>query len=189
MSVPFVIKTSESKYYDHHLYFFQFPQDGAEMVEVLSLFNSAIPGVDTIHIHMNNSGGELATGLQLLFAIEEAIVHGVQVVMYLESLCESMAAVFVMRLILLGVELHYGEGFYLMFHNVSINGGEGTCTNVLHDAAATQAIYKNMLIKSCKPMMTDEEIQSILDGKELYIFAGDLTERIKNIVPVQETLH
>jgi len=187
MATPFVIKSIETILTDHHVYFYEFI-DG-EMTEMLFLINTIDPGSDCLHLHMNNCGGSIHAGTQVLFALEEAMKSGVRVVLYIESICESMAAVFVCKVINMGAEVHMGDGQYLMFHNVSIEGSTGPCTNVFKDAQATKELYEHILVSWCKPILTDEEITNILNGVELYMPPGVLLERIKAIIPEGETVH
>lgn len=187
MTVPFVIKTFDSQYHDHHVYLYHFEDE--QMVDLINLFNTADAATDKIHIHMACDGGDTTAGRQVLFAIDEMMATGVEVVLYLEAECFSMASIFICRLIMLGAELHYGKLFYMMFHNVSIAASEGFCTNILQDAGATYAQYKQMLLTNCVPIITEVEVESILKGEEIRIFAEDLTKRIELLKSTSETLH
>ena len=182
----FGIRTVETVLRDHHIYLYEFSED---MTDLLFLINSAVAGCDTLHFHMNNCGGDMHSGAQILHAIEEAMDCDIHVICYIEAICESMGAVFVARLITLGATVHIGKVQYLMFHNVSISQGSSTCTNVIRDAEETRKLYLHMLENYCRPLITDDEIARVIKGEEIYISCDVLIARIKSIIPEGETVH
>ena len=188
MSNPFYIATTESVYKDHHVYLYDFVD--SEMTPLLQLFNTAEAGVDSIHIHIASCGGDTTAGRQLLYTIQNAVSSGVNIQLYLDAECHSMASVFVCRLILLGIPLHISDIFFLMFHCVRANYGEEESIHyTMEDGVSSLAIYKTMLLHYCVPILTLDEVERIMKGEIIRVWPSELKERCSKLVPDEETIH
>lgn len=185
---PYSIHTVESVFRDHHIFFNEFTDN---MPELFSLIVETMGGTDCLHFHMNNCGGDMHSGLQLLTLVQEAMARGTEVVLHIESDNDSMAAVFISKLIILGVETRFGEHFTIMFHSPS--GGVGTAqrtVDIEDDMRHLNKSYFRLLQLSCAGILTEEEMKAVAAGLELRIPRDDFVKRCQSLIDVpSETVH
>jgi ATP-dependent protease ClpP protease subunit len=184
---PYTIYTTESVFKDHHIWFYSFESD---MPDLMNLIANTMGGIDCVHFHMNNEGGDMLSGMQLLTVIQEAMGRGTEFVLHVESNCDSMASVFICKLITMGVETHFGEHFTVMFHSPSGGGGETMrIGDILDDMHHFNMMYLQLLKTSCTGILSEQEINQIVSGKELRIEHADFVLRCSNLIDKSETIH
>lgn len=126
---------------------------------------------DTITLHINSSGGSLATALQFYRCLGESQAS---IVASIEGEAMSAATIIMMQADAYLISPHS----MFMFHNYSGGvfgkGGEMMdqleferlwSTNLLHD------VYKNFL--------TEDEINTILDNKDIWLTSDEVSERLQ----------
>jgi len=128
---------------------------------------------DQVTLLLGGTGGSVEAGTQIAHAMQNCSC-GVDVVVH--SNCYSMHAI----LALCGTSLHMQPTTFLMFHNYSAGrvgkGGE------LHAAVKEYDKHsKSMDRHFCSPFLTDEELNQIMNDKDVYVHETDrdLKKRIK----------
>lgn len=128
---------------------------------------------DDVFIYLNNRGGLVDTGIQIINAFDECqgVVHTV-----IDGIAASIAAV----IWLAGHQrtvLNHGS---LMLHNFSAGvSGKG------HEILETVMGYNSYILEMFKmyttPFLTDEEYAKMIDGKDYWFSANQIKERLEII--------
>lgn len=66
----------------------------------------------------------------------------------------------------------------MMVHACSYSPGWGKEVDVFSSATYTNRVNREWVERTYKGFLTEQELQSVLDGKDLYFFADDLRERL-----------
>jgi len=127
---------------------------------------------DVVKIHINSTGGDLYTAIQFLRVVSEC--EGT-VINSVEGACMSAATLIFMNAD--GYEVSPHSVF--MFHNYSTGmygkGGE------LYDSITHERKWsENLLRELYKGFLTEEEIQAILDNKDIWMDGDEVATRIAN---------
>lgn len=140
-----------------------------------TLRNSA--ETDLIYLHLNSSGGDFHTGLQLINNIRAAPAH---VVTLLEARAYSMAAL----IFLAGDELVVHDNCQLMFHTYSgVFSGKGNEQQA--EAHALGAWFEKIMQRLCRPFLTETEIDHILKGSDLWMDSDEIARRLSRMKRAQ----
>ncbi|MBC8741869.1 Clp protease ClpP [Paraburkholderia sp. UCT31] len=126
---------------------------------------------DEVNIYLNCPGGDVGTGLQIVNGIRKCAAD---VTVHLEGFGYSMAA-------LLFCACHsatVADHSLLMFHDYSSEplGGKGNEQKAEIMMATTW--FARLMKDLCSPFLTDAEITSICDGKDIWIDAEDIRRRL-----------
>jgi len=125
---------------------------------------------DTITIHINSNGGVLSTAIQFMRVLRES---DATVTTSVEGDCMSAATL----LFLCGDNVEISEHSMFMFHNYS--GGLVGKGGEIHDAATYERKWSENLWKSeYKDFLTETEIASMLDGKDLWMDGDEVLRRL-----------
>lgn len=156
----------DSKHKLHHIYLSEnIESDVSKYFDLFYFFNTA-SSTTSVEIHLNSGGGSLVVGSQLYWAIRtsKAKVHVI-----VEHDCASMGAV----LALAGDTVEMRPGTHLMFHNYSSElprtKGKELATTIENISKS----YENLLIHSCVPFLSWDELRLILNDVDIYVYAGD----------------
>lgn len=131
---------------------------------------------DTVHIHLNTPGGDLTTGVQLINAIKASQGH---VITHLESEICSLGSI----LFLAGEEMVVYDNCVMMFHNYS-TGYAGKGHEIASYVDATSKWYNNLMKDVCSPFLSDEELDRIIRGEDLWMQSEEIAERLQHMVKV-----
>lgn len=142
--------------------------------ELFELFRSLSPN-DVVYLYLNCPGGNLVTGQQLINAMTESQAH---IVTILDGVCMSLAPLILFS----GDEIVIHDHGMIMFHDFSQTQGEGKGSELLTGAIAWNEFYKEMLVKHAKPFLTDEEIEQVVSGQDLYMNATKVKRRIQKVM-------
>lgn len=126
---------------------------------------------DVVRVYINCPGGNLFTGVQLISCMKQSAAH---IITFLDGQAMSLAPL----ILFAGDDINISENSLIMFHHYSSWGG-GKGNEQLSNATAMNEFYKNSLIKYAKPFLNDDEIDKIIDGKDLYFGDDIINERIK----------
>lgn len=131
---------------------------------------------DQINFHLNNFGGLVHTGHQLIGAIKGCKAN---ITMVVAAPVYSMAAI----LAVVGNDLIVKSPAFLMFHDyASVEAGKG------HEMQAGIEAYKkyfsDLLTDYCHPFLSKDEIKTILAGGDTYIHTKDAIQRFKRHINV-----
>lgn len=126
---------------------------------------------DMIYIHINSEGGNLFTAIQFLRILGET--RGT-VVASVEGLCMSAATI-----IFMAAKHHQiTEHSIFMFHNYSttVNGKGGEMFDqIVHFRNWGEIMMRDVY----NDFLTNEEIASILEGKDMYMMTKDVASRLE----------
>jgi len=125
---------------------------------------------DVIHIHLNVTGGILATGVQIIAAMKSSAAT---IITSIEGECHSLGTL----IFLSGDEFIVSQFALAMFHNYS---GEsyGKGNERYAEVIATNDWFGRIAATAYKDFLTDEEINSILKGSDLWMNDEEIVERL-----------
>lgn len=156
----------------HHVYLTESITCSEKYAELLNQLRLASVH-DQFRFYLNNFGGYLHTGIQIINAINECEA---KVVMVVDAPIYSMASL----LALCGNEIIINDNSFLMFHDYS--GGTVGKGNELFTKAINDREYTAKLFTYCAyPFLSFEEINNICEGKDLYVSAEDARKRFKKL--------
>lgn len=128
---------------------------------------------DLVYLHLNSSGGDFNTGLQI---INNILASNARVVTILEARAYSMAAL----IFLCGDELIVHDNCQLMFHIYSgIFAGKGNEQQA--EVAAIGSWFEKVMSRLCSPFLTDGEIAGILKGADLWMDSDEIRRRLRRM--------
>ena len=144
------------------------PEDYSEWNQILRSSGEQ----DVVYLHINCYGGQALTAVQLMRAISESRAT---VVASVEGACMS-AATF---LFLMADVCEISDHSIFMFHNFSggtIGKGNEMMAQVHHNDKWARGLMESIY----KDFFTQEEIDSILEGKDYWLSPDEVTERLKS---------
>lgn len=125
---------------------------------------------DLVVLHINSYGGDLFTAIQFMRVIAETKA---MVVASVEGACMSAATV----IFLSAKSWEISKHSMFMFHNYSTGsfgkGGE-LYDNIIHERKWSEKLWKDVYTD----FLTDEEIKSILNNKDIWMSAEEVTKRL-----------
>ncbi len=125
---------------------------------------------DLIYLHLNSSGGDFNTGLQI---INNVLASEARVVTVLEARAYSMAAF----IFLCGDELVGHDNCQLMFHIYSGSfAGKGNEQQA--EVIAVSSWFEKVMVRLCTPFLTETEIDHILKGSDLRMDSDEIRRRL-----------
>jgi len=129
---------------------------------------------DTIKIYINSPGGDLYTALQFLRVMGECEGH---LVTSVEGACMSAATM----IFLSGHEYQVTPHSLFMFHNYSggVFGKGGEQYDQIQYERAWSEKFMNEVYKD---FLTTEEIQSMLNNKDIWMTSEQVLERIEKVM-------
>jgi ATP-dependent protease ClpP protease subunit len=143
------------------------PEDYAEWNQILRSSGEQ----DVVYLHINCYGGQALTAVQLMRAISESRAT---VVASVEGACMS-AATF---LFLMADVCEISDHSIFMFHNFSggtIGKGNEMMAQVHHNDKWARGLMESIY----KDFFTQEEIDSILEGKDYWLSPDEVSERLE----------
>ena len=129
---------------------------------------------DTIKIYINSPGGDLYTALQFLRVMGECEAH---LITSVEGCCMSAATM----IFLSGHEYQVTPHSLFMFHNYSggVFGKGGEQYDQIQYERAWSEKFMNEVYKD---FLTTDEIQSMLNNKDIWMTSGQVLERIEKVM-------
>lgn len=141
-----------------------------EYVEWFQILRAASEN-DTVYIRINSEGGDLFSALQLVRAIQES---NATVICSVEGICMSAAT-----LIFLSADrFELSDHTMFMFHNYSsgtIGKGGEMYDQITHFRAWSEKLFNSFY----KDFLTDAEIKSMLDNKDIWLDAEEVAKRLE----------
>lgn len=120
---------------------------------------------------VNSPGGALSGLLTLLEGLNMTEAHTVAL---LVGSVSSAASIFALHC----DEVYVGENSTMLCHNVSYGtGGKGS--DVLAHVKHISSTANKLLRRTYKNFLTEEEINDMIDGKEIYLESDEIVERLK----------
>lgn len=153
----------------HHFYITGPIGEADEYIDLIDCLYSGKPG-DTVFIHLNTPGGHLDTTMQILNAIQsaECDVFGIA-----DGPVCSAGTLILFACPNIGIQ----DYSYLMLHDGS-EGVIGKVNENLKQAQFTAKLLEKICNKVYYPFFSKKEIATILDGKDMWLTAEEVNERI-----------
>jgi ATP-dependent protease ClpP protease subunit len=145
-------------------------EDAKEYVEWFDTIRNAGEN-DIVKIHINSPGGDLFTAIQFMRVIAES---SATTVVSVEGACMSAATM----IFLCGEQFEVSEHSMFMFHNYSgmaIGKGGEMYDNIVHERKWSENILRSVY----EDFLTEDEIKSILDNKDIWMDGHEVIKRIK----------
>jgi len=148
-----------------------------QYIDVIHLIQSTLEG-DTINLHINSPGGNVATTIQLRTAL---LNTDATVIASVEGECHSAATILMLSADLIEIAPHTS----FMVHNYSSSafgkGGE-LYERIEHLNNWSYEFFKDVY----KDFLTENELQDIVKGKDLWMTAKEVQERLERILKKRE---
>jgi ATP-dependent protease ClpP protease subunit len=133
---------------------------------------------DLIYLHLNSSGGDFNTGLQI---INNIIASEARVITILEARAYSMAAL----IFLAGDKLIVHDNCQLMFHIYSgYFSGKGNEQQA--EVIAVGKWFEKVMARICIPFLSEAEIGRILKGADLWMDSDEISHRLMRMQRAQD---
>lgn len=162
-----------SQFRTEEFYIFGSIESCEHYVDMITFLENAVDG-EIAKIYLNTPGGHLDTAISLIHSIQNTqatvivIAHG-QVASagtMLFFACQNR------------IVMPYS---HFMFHDGSYGGAEQKFNEHVKYAAATHNLYKTMAYDFYCPYFSEDEVKEILEGKDVYLTANEMIDRIDAI--------
>jgi ATP-dependent protease ClpP protease subunit len=154
----------------HDFYLSGTVEPAEEYVEWFEIIRRAAP-TDVIRIHINSYGGDLFSAIQMVRVLNECEAT---VITSVEGACMSAAT-----MIFLNADIYeVSEHSMFMFHNYSAalagKGGE------MFDQLSHERVWSEKMLQDIyKDFLTQKEIQSILNNKDIWMDGDQVLDRLE----------
>jgi ATP-dependent Clp protease protease subunit len=128
---------------------------------------------DRIIIYINTPGGNLFAGMQIINAIRTTAAH---VTTVLESHAFSLGTL----IFLSGHEWIVMDDSQMMFHNFS-SSLTGKGNEQIAEVQANVKWFNKIMKRICHPFLTNDEINAISDGRDLWLDSDDIRKRLSRM--------
>jgi len=132
------------------------------------------PHTDTIVIHLNTHGGNLATGLQLVNAMKFTEAH---VICSLEGEAFSLGSM----IFLAGDEFLIHDNSRMMIHHFT-GGTFGKGNEQVSQLESDIKWFRTLAHDYYIPFITKQELTDILKGEDLWLQTADIRKRLTKMV-------
>jgi ATP-dependent protease ClpP protease subunit len=146
-------------------------------IEELSAIRNAGEG-DSIEIFLNTPGGHVNTGAQFVSAIQNSKAT---VIAHLESECHSAGTY--IALACDGLVVY--DNAFMLIHNYS-GGSYGKGDDSLEQVKSTRDWIRDMMRRTYVPFLSEKELDSVFDNKDIYLRADDIKKRWDRVVEDRE---
>ena len=155
----------------HEFYLTGSVNEASEYVEWFNTIRHASAD-DTIQIYINSYGGDLFTAIEFVNVIQKTKA---KVKMIVEGACLSAATVIFLQ----GHEFEIHPFSTFMVHTyTSGTFGKG---NEMYDQISYEKNWSENIIRSVyDKFLTQEELNMVIEGKDLWLTPKEVTERMKN---------
>lgn len=150
------------------------------MIEDAALYNDlfytlrSANATDLIYLHLNTTGGDFDTGLQIINNMQASAAR---VVTVLEARAYSMGAF----IFLAGDELVVHDNCQLLFHSYSgIFTGKGSEQQA--QAMAVANWFGKFMERICQPFLSLREIKAIQKGTDLWMDSDEIRRRMARML-------
>lgn len=126
---------------------------------------------DVIKIYINSPGGNVFTAIQFMRVLKES---SAKIVMSVEGECASAATM----IFLCGDSFEVSEHSMFMFHNYS-SGVFGKGGEMFDQLKHERKWSERLLREIYEDFLTEQEIVSILDNKDIWMSGDEIIERLK----------
>jgi len=142
-----------------------------EYIEWFELIRSAGEN-ETVVLHINSPGGDLYTAIQFIRVMQECRGH---IIASVEGACMSAATIIFLQ----AHEFMISNYSSFMFHNYSggtMGKGGEMVDQIVFEKKWSEEIFKGVY----HDFLTEKEIESMLDGKDIWMSGEEVAERLTN---------
>lgn len=154
----------------HHVWFNTEIESADKYVDVFDCLMQATEG-DVIAVHINSPGGDLDTAIQIIDALESTPATTIA---FLEGQACSAGSMIAMAC----ENVEVSEYAYMMIHTFYHATG-GKFSDIQTSTDFYTKWWSGIFDRLYKDFCTEEEIEEILAGKELWLGADEIVERFK----------
>lgn len=135
---------------------------------------------DIIYLHLNTSGGDFDTGLQIINNMQASSAN---VVTVLEARAYSMGAF----IFLSGDEYIVHDNCQLLFHIYS-GSFAGRGNEQQAEVHAVSNWFEKFMTRTCQPFLSPVEIKDVLKGSDVWMDSDEIRRRMERIRRAQVKL-
>jgi ATP-dependent Clp protease protease subunit len=135
---------------------------------------------DLIYLHLNTSGGDFDTGLQI---INNMLASSANVITVLEARAYSMGAF----IFLAGDEFIVHDNCQLLFHIYS-GSFAGRGNEQQAEVLAVSNWFEKFMTRTCQPFLSAAEIKNVLKGSDVWMDSDEIRRRLERIRRAQMKL-
>lgn len=135
---------------------------------------------DLIYLHLNTSGGDFDTGLQIINNMQASSAN---VITVLEARAYSMGAF----IFLAGDEWIVHDNCQLLFHIYS-GSFAGRGNEQQAEVLAVSNWFEKFMTRTCQPFLTTAEIKDVLKGSDVWMDSDEIRRRMERIRRAQTKL-
>jgi ATP-dependent Clp protease, protease subunit len=135
---------------------------------------------DLIYLHLNTSGGDFDTGLQIINNMQASSAN---VITVLEARAYSMGAF----IFLAGDEFVVHDNCQLLFHIYS-GSFAGRGNEQQAEVLAVSNWFEKFMTRTCQPFLTATEIKDVLKGSDVWMDSDEIRRRLERIRRAQVRL-
>jgi len=160
----------------HHFYITGEIGPAHYYIEMIHIIRTA-PSTDVIYIHLNTTGGQLDTGIQIINAMNESNAH---IICSIEAQAFSLGSM----IFLSADDYIVHENSMLMIHN--FNGalsGKGNEQRLRLDAITT--LFDSFVRPLYIPFIDEEEFENVIDGKDIWLQCEQIKERLEKMLELR----
>jgi len=128
---------------------------------------------DIIYLHLNTSGGDFDTGLQIINNMQASSAN---VVTVLEARAYSMGAF----IFLAGDEYIVHDNCQLLFHIYS-GSFAGRGNEQQAEVLAVSNWFEKFMTRTCQPFLSNSEIKDVLKGSDVWMDSDEIRHRLERI--------
>jgi ATP-dependent protease ClpP protease subunit len=135
---------------------------------------------DMIYLHLNTSGGDFETGLQIINNMQASSAN---IVTVLEARAYSMGAF----IFLSGDEYIVHDNCQLLFHIYS-GSFAGRGNEQQAEVHAVSIWFEKFMTRTCQPFLTTVEIRDVLKGSDVWMDSDEIRRRLERLRRAQVKL-
>jgi ATP-dependent protease ClpP protease subunit len=155
----------------HHFYITgELEEDMDIYAEMLNTIKTA-EAHDKIYLYLNSYGGVLTTALQIISTISQSVAEVITVIE--GEVCSAATFIF-----LAGDKYIVNDNTIFMIHNYS-HGSHGKGGEVASHVTFTQEHFRELAFYYYRDILTDKEIESVCDDKDIWLTSEKLLKRLK----------
>lgn len=128
---------------------------------------------DLIYLHLNTSGGDFDTGLQIINNMQASSAN---VVTVLEARAYSMGAF----IFLSGDEYIVHDNCQLLFHVYS-GSFAGRGNEQQAEVLAVASWFEKFMNRTCQPFLSAAEIKDVLKGSDVWMDSDEIRKRLERL--------
>lgn len=168
VGLHYVQETHQS--FIHHFYITGEIGPANYYIEMIHIIRSCQPG-DVVYLHLNTTGGQLDTGIQIINAMRESAAH---IICSIEAQAFSLGSM----IFLCGDDFIVHDNAMLMIHN--FNGalsGKGNEQRLRLDAVTT--LFDKFVRPIYIPFLSSDEYDGVIEGKDIWLQSQEIKERLE----------